>query len=139
MKTQISESHYYTLHANYPKNRVYLIILKEWDKKWDESDEFSNFSSEWEEIISKITREFTIICDFRLMPILSRQTVDLFEQMQEYVRRNGLCYIAEITAENDISNLQMARIAERSQVPMKRFQSYELADKFLDRFLEECI
>ena len=72
------------------------------------------------------------------MPILSRQMVELFEQMQEYVTRNGLCHIAEIVAENDISNLQMARIAERSQVPMKRFQSYELANKFLDRFLEEC-
>ena len=138
MKTQISKSQYYTLDVNYAKNRVYLVILKEWDRKWDESGEFSNFLSEWEEIISKITIDFTIICDFRLMPILSRQMVELFEQMQEYVTNNGLCYIAEIVAENDISNLQMARIAERSQVPIKRFQSYELADKFLDRFLEKC-
>ncbi len=73
------------------------------------------------------------------MPILSRYMVELFENMQEYVTRNGLCHIAEIVAENDIANLQMARMAERSQVPIKRFDSYELADKYLDRFLEECV
>ena len=134
MKTQISDSTYYNLEVDYLKNRVYLSILK----KWEDEDDFCDFFKEWQEIISKITIDFTIICDFRLMPILSRQMVELFEQMQEYVTRNGLCHIAEIVAENDISNLQMARIAERSQVPMKRFQNYELADKYLDRFLEEC-
>jgi hypothetical protein len=135
MKKQISQNPYYNLEVDYSKNRIYLSILK----KWNDEDDFCDFSKEWQEIISQITMDFTIICDFRLMPILSRHMVELFGDMQEYVTRNGLCHLAEIGAENDISNLQMARIAERSGIPMKRFQNYELADKYLDRFLEECV
>lgn len=136
LKTKISKHSCscYNLEVDYSKNRAYLVILK----KWDDSHEFCDFSAEWEEIIRHIKVDFTIICDFRLMPILSRPMVELFENMQEYVNKNGLCHIAEIVAENDISNLQMARIAERSGVPLKRFQSDELADKYLDRFLEGC-
>ncbi len=134
MKTQISENPYYRLEVDYSKNRVYLSILQ----KWNDTDDFSHFIEEWQEIISKITVDFTIICDFRLMPILSRHMVELFENMQEYVINNGLCHIAEITAENDISNLQLARISEHSNVPLKRFKNYQLADKFLDQFLTEC-
>ena len=134
MKTKVSDSIYYDLEVDYSKNRVYLSILK----KWKDEDDFSHFSNEWQEIISKITIDFTIICDFRLMPILSRYMVELFEDMQEYVTRNGLCHLAEITAENDIPNLQLARISEHSKVPIKRFKNYELADKYLDKFLNGC-
>ncbi len=136
MRIQVSEldNPYYKLEVNYSKNRVYLSILK----KWNDDDDFSHFSKEWQEIVSKIKIDFTIVCDFRLMPILSRHMVVLFESMQEYVSRNGLCHISEITAENDISNLQLARIAEELKVPLKRFKTYELADKYLDRFLEGC-
>lgn len=134
MKKQISKSPYYDLEVDYSKNRVYLTILK----KWNDEDDFSHFFEEWQEIISKITIDFTIICDFRLMPILSRHMVELFEDMQEYVTRNGLCHLAEITAEEDIPNLQLARISEHSEIPIKRFQNYELADRYLDRFLDGC-
>ncbi len=134
MKNQVSENSYYKLVVDYSKNRVYLSILK----KWNDEEAFSHFFEEWQEIISKITVDFTIICDFRLMPILSRQMVKVFENMQEYVIRNGLCHIAEIVAENDISNLQMARVAQHSGVPISRFETYELADRYLDKFLDEC-
>ena len=134
MKNQVSENSYYKLVVDYSKNRVYLSILK----KWNDEEAFSHFFEEWQEIISKITVDFTIICDFRLMPILSRQMVKIFENMQEYVIRNGLCHIAEIVAENDISNLQMARVAQHSGVPISRFETYELADRYLDKFLDEC-
>ncbi|WP_338791674.1 hypothetical protein V9L05_20210 [Bernardetia sp. Wsw4-3y2] len=134
MKNQVSKNIYYTLEVDYSKNRVYLSILQ----KWNDEDDFCHFFEEWHEIINKITVDFTIICDFRLMPILSRQMVKVFENMQEYVSRNGLCHIAEIVAENDISNLQMARIAQHSGVPISRFETYELADRFLDKFLDEC-
>ena len=134
MKTQVSDSPYYMLEVDFLKNRIYLTVLK----KWKDDHDFSHFSTEWQEIISKITVDFTIVCDFRLMPILSRPMVKLLENMQEYVSRNGLCHLAEIGAEEDIPNLQLARISERSQVPMKRFKTYELADRYLDTFLEGC-
>ncbi|WP_338766781.1 hypothetical protein WAF17_04505 [Bernardetia sp. ABR2-2B] len=138
MKTKVSQSSCYDLEVDYTKNRVYLTILKKWSAE-DGNKEFSDFSLEWQTIISKITVDFTIICDVRLMPVLSRQMVEVFENMQEYVTKNGLCHLAEIVAEDDIPNLQMARISERSGIPLSRFQSYELADKYLDKFLEECI
>jgi len=134
MKIEISDSIYYSLEVNYSKNRVYFSILQ----KWDGIEEFDTFAAEWKEIISKIKIDFTIVCDFRLMPLLSKPMEALFSQMQTYVIENGRCYIAELTAENDISNLQMARISERSNVPISRFKSKEQAEKFLDQFLEEC-
>lgn len=134
MKKKVSDNPYYSLEVDYSKNRVYLTILK----KWREEEDFSSFIEEWQEVISKITIDFTLICDFRLMPVLSVQMVELFEGMQEYVTRNGLCHLAEIGAEDDIPNLQLARISERSKVPMKRFKTFELADRYLDRFLKGC-
>ncbi len=63
MKTQLSTSlktkvskhscSCYNLEVDYSKNIVYLAILK----KWDDSHEFCDFSSEWQEIISKIEKD----------------------------------------------------------------------------------
>lgn len=134
MKAEISHSTCYSLTVNYSKNRVYFEVLQ----KWNGIDGFDRFAEEWKEIVSKITIDFTIVCDFRLMPLLSKPMETLLGQMQKYVTEHGLCHIAEITADNDISNLQIARISERSGVPLSRFKNKEQAEKYLDRFLKEC-
>ncbi len=133
MKTEISHSTCYSLTVNYSKNRVYFEVLQ----KWDGIDGFDKFAEEWKEIVSKITIDFTIVCDFRLMALLSKPMEVLFSDMQKYVTEHGLCHIAEITGNNDISNLQMSRISERSGVPLTRVKNEAEAEDYLDLFLEK--
>ena len=128
MKTEIISTEYYFIKIDTSKNRAYFCVLA----RWQGIENFSNFLEQWEDIIEKLESNFTIVSDLRIMPIFSKDVEKLFAQIQEYLIANGLLHVAEVTAVDDIANLQITRISTRSNLPLNKFVTVEAAEKYLD-------
>ena len=131
MKTEIISTEYYFIKIDTSKNRAYFCVLA----RWQGIENFSNFLEQWEEVVQKLESNFTITSDLRIMPIFSKDIEKLFAQVQEYLVNNGLLHVAEVAALDDISNLQITRISNRTHLPLNKFATLEEAEKYLDKLV----
>ncbi len=131
MKIDFIKTKHYYIQIDNSKNRVYFSVLA----RWNGIEDFSNFFDQWKEIVEKLEPQFTITSDLRLMPILSKDIEKLFSQIQCYLIENGLFHVAEVVAMNDISNLQITRISNHSELPQNKFTNIEEAEEYLDKLI----
>lgn len=129
----IAQEEYYKIEINKTKNRLYFTALK----NWIGIKNFPYFEAHWKEGVSHLKTNFTVLADLRLMPIISKELEKLFSEIQAYTIQNGVLYVAEIAALNDISNLQLEQISNRSELPFSKFTTFEGAEKFLDNLASQ--
>lgn len=129
----ITNTDAYSLEVDIQKNRVYFCIRGHWNK----DTQLDSFLADWKEAISYLQPNFTIISDVRTMLPHALAVEKIHEETQKYLIQNGLFKVAEVVAVNDIANLQSGRIAERSKLPMNKFHSFEEAENYLDKLVEE--
>ena len=125
----IAQEEYYRIEVNKANNRLYFTALK----NWIGINYFSHLEAQWKEGLSHLKANFTVLADIRLMPIISKALEKLFSEIQAYTIQNGVLHVAEVAAMNDISNLQLEQISNRSELPFSRFKTFEEAEKYLDK------
>ena len=128
MKTLIAENQYYKLQVNSLTNRIYFTITGTIKK-----DNVPNFVSNWKKATAELNTNFTVLSDCRMMQIQGKEMEKVHQEIQTYLIKNGLLQVAEVVSMNDIANLQACHIAERSELPIKKFESIEVAESYLNK------
>lgn len=130
---QITTTDAYSLEIDIEKNRVYFCVYGHWDK----TTKLDSFLEDWKRATSHLQPNFTILSDVRTMLPHSLAVEKVHEETQKYLIKNGLFKVAEIVPVNDIANLQSGRVAERSNLPIYKFNCFEEAEKYLDESIKE--
>ena len=132
-RKHIASTDVYSLEVDIEKNRVYFCIRGHWDK----NTPLENYLDEWEKTISCLQPNFTIISDIHTMLPHALVVEKVHEQVQKFLIEKGLYKVAEVASINDIADLQASRVAQRSKLPVNKFSTFEEAEKYLDRLVED--
>ncbi len=130
-RKQISNKDFYSLEINIEKNRIYFCILGHWNKNIS----YETYIADWEEAISYLQPNFTVISDIRSMSPHSVAVEKLHEKAQKYIVEKGLFKVAEVFPVNNITELQASRIAGKTNLPVNKFGSFEEAERYLDQLV----
>ncbi len=129
MPTIIIENQYYKLRTDPIKNRIYFIVVG----SIKDINLIPHFVEDWQKAISEVQANFTVLSDVRTMGMQAKTVEKLQQSIQSYLMQQGVSEVAEITAINDIANLQASQIVERSGIITKKFKIVEDAEKYLDK------
>lgn len=132
MNISIIENQDYTLEVNTLKNRIYFKV-----RGTLKSENVPYFAAHWKKAVEKVEPNFTVLVDCRIMQIQEKKMEKIHEEVQKYLIENKLLQIAQVVAMNDIADLQFNHIVERSEVPIKKFKSIEVAEIYLNEITEK--
>ncbi|WP_338813553.1 hypothetical protein V9L05_19400 [Bernardetia sp. Wsw4-3y2] len=133
MKTEINVTEFYSLSADYSKNRIYYIHLK---AKWRNDAIFEQFRSDWIKAVDSMQKKFTVLADLKLMQPMPNKFQKIMEELQQYQLENGFLYSASVISADDIAVLQVQRTVNRTELSVKHFNTEQQAEDFLDEIAE---
>ena len=125
---QVAKNIYYELLYNETKNRIYFKICGFWKNK----GVVPELLDDWDKALTYVQPKFTVITDMSTMITHPQELKNLHAEAQHKVRAAGVLQVANILPDDKIARLQIAAIADTTQLPSRNFDSLEEAEQWLD-------
>jgi hypothetical protein len=123
----IAENKQYSLEVDITKNRAFLKIKGFWRNQED----IPGYLQDWDEAISKLSKDFTLFTDATEMTIHPSDVRDVHSKAQGKIIKAGVKKVAELHSEN-VAVMQLNSVSDESGMPKKNFNDKEEAIKWLD-------
>lgn len=125
----IARNKCYEISYSEIKNRLYFIVLGFWKNK----ESVPELLHDWEKALRLVTPGFTVLIDMRTMITHPQELNVLHEKFMQMVRDAGVSRVVNVTPNDKIASLQVGEIAVRSNLEIQTFDTFEAADKWLDK------
>jgi hypothetical protein len=123
----IAENKQYSLKVDITKNRAFLKINGFWRNKED----IPGYLQDWDEAVSKLSKDFTLLTDATEMTIHPGDVRDVHSKAQEKIVKAGVKKVAELHEKN-AAVFQLDSVSNESGMPRKKFDDKNEAIAWLD-------
>jgi hypothetical protein len=128
MTKEIAKNANYAIVIDETKNRVYLTI----SGFWRNAQAVENYIPDWQKTVKLLKPGFTLLTDLSTMVTHPTEVTHIHRQAQELITEKGLRFTAEIKPKDPVTAFQLAKVAQKSQMPVKQFASFADAEAYLD-------
>lgn len=129
--TEIAKTAQYEIAVDEIKNRVYLKIYG----FWKNPQAVAGYISDWQKTMKLVKPNFTLLTDLTTMVTHPPEVTEVHKHAQEIITAGGLKFTAEVKPKDIVTAMQLTRVAKKSQMPMKQFDTFEKAEAFLNSFV----
>jgi hypothetical protein len=122
----IAATPYYSYSVDKARNRLYVTYMGDWLKP----DEFCDCLRHHEEAISRLTRGFTILADWRDMECLF--ITDILEECHRQDLAAGISKLARVYSHPTFREIQAGNASRRTGLTARTFYDFAEAESWLD-------
>ena len=133
MKTQITQTPYYTIAVDPTKNRLYIRIISQWKRVADVATYLADI--QW--AIRQVHSGFTVLTDLTQMLSPSPEINAAHAQAQMECMKAGCRMTAEVHSEDFMKHWIADKFSKQSKMEKKVFINPAEAEAWLDRLTRE--